>query len=368
MHLPIARPSLPPLDEFVNVLRELWETRMLSNFGRYACQFEQRAADFVGNPHVAAVANCDLGLVISLAALELPKGAPCLVPSFTFNSTINSIIWNGLRPVFVDADPETFNADPNDVRRRLEEGAAAIVVTHVFGSPADIEAIMELAKAAGVPVVFDAAHAFGAEYRGKRIGHPSLGALQVFSFSGTKPITAAEGGLIAAADGRLIDRILKLRAYGFRYDYISDVVGLNAKLSELHAALGWLLLGQTEEVILARNRLAAYYRAQLATCPEVSFQKLLPHCRSTFKDFAIVCADGRDELASCLARAGVQTKKYFVPLHTMPAYRRFGSGNDDLADTEALSARVLCLPIFNEMSEGEADRVCETILRFYGRA
>lgn len=368
MYLPIARPSLPPLDEFVKVLRDLWQTRMLSNFGPYSREFEQRAADFIGNPNVAAVASCDLGLVISLAALDLPKGAPCLVPSFTFNSTINAIIWNGLRPVFVDVDPETFNADPIDVRRRLEEGAAAIVVTHVFGSPAPIETIMELAKTAAVPVVFDAAHAFGAEYCGKRIGHPDLGALQVFSFSGTKPITAAEGGLIAAAHAGLIERIWKLRAYGFRYDYISDVVGLNAKLSELHAALGWLLLGQAAEVVAIRNHLAAYYQEQLKACPEVGFQKLLPHCRSTYKDFAILCSDGRDELASRLALAGIQTKKYFVPLHTMPAYRRFASANDDLADTEVLSARVLCLPIFNEMSEADVARVCQEILHFYGQA
>lgn len=368
MRLPIARPSLPPLEEFVKLLQEIWETRMLSNFGPFARRFEDRAAHYIGNPHVAAIANCDLGLVIALAALDLPEGAPCLVPSFTFNSTINAILWNGLRPVFVDIDGETLNADPQDLRRRLQEGPAAMVVTHVFGSPAEVETIMELAEAASTPVVFDAAHAFGAEYRGKKIGHPDLGTLQVFSFSGTKPVTAAEGGLIAAANGALIERVLKLRAYGFRYDYISDVVGLNAKLSELHAALGWLLLAQVDEVLTVRNRLAARYRQLLGACPGLAFQKHLADSRSTYKDFCILCPEGRDELAEYLAGAGIQTKKYFVPLHTMPAYRRFASANDDLADTEAVSARILCLPLFNEMSDADVHLVAEAILRFYGQA
>jgi dTDP-4-amino-4,6-dideoxygalactose transaminase len=365
--LPVARPSLPPLDRYVALLEQIWDTRLLSNFGTFAQLFEARAQAYLGNPFVRCAASCDLGLVVALAALELPDGAPCLVPSFTFNSTINAVIWNRLRPVFVDCDPSTFNVDVRDVHRRLGAVApAAIVATHVFGSPLDLDALLEAAHEAGARVVVDAAHAFGSVHRGRRIGAVGLGDFQVFSFSGTKQVTSAEGGLVAASRSEDVERIEKLRAYGFRWNYVSELVGLNAKLSELHAALGTLLIGDVEDVVSRRNALAARYRAGLADIAGMTFQAELPETRSTFKDFAILCPAERDELSAHLGQLGIQTKKYFLPLHGMPAYARFTSPDDDLVDTEAVHSRILCLPIFNELGDGDVDRVCEVIRKFYG--
>ena len=365
--LPVARPSLPPLDRYVALLEQIWDSRLLSNFGTFAQLFEARAQGYLGNPLVRCAANGDLGLVISLAALGLPDGAPCFVPSFTFNSTINAVLWNRLRPVFIDCDPATFNIDARDVRRRLESVTpAAIVATHVFGSPLDLDGLLDAAREAGARVVIDAAHAFGSVHRGRRIGTAGLGDFQVFSFSGTKQVTSAEGGLVAASRLEDVENIEKLRAYGFRWDYVSEVVGLNAKLSELHAALGALLIGEVEDVVSRRNALAARYRAGLSEIAGLAFQAELPETRSTFKDFAILCPASRDELSAHLGQLGIQTKKYFLPLHGMPAYAPFTSPGDDLADTEAVYATILCLPIFNELGDGDVDRVCDVIRNFYG--
>src|SRR5512141_705740 len=163
MNLPIARPALPELDEYVELLREIWRTRALSNFGSYARLFEERVQQFTGNPWCRAVASADLGLVLGLAALELPEGRECLVPSFTFNSTINAILWNRLRPVFVDVDRCSLNADPADVRRRLSPRTCAVVATHVFGAPAEVAELVSACAGRELPLVFDAAHAFGSQ-------------------------------------------------------------------------------------------------------------------------------------------------------------------------------------------------------------
>lgn len=340
---------------------------MLSNFGKFAVRFEKTAQDYLGNPRVRSVVNCDVGLVLSIAALAAPPDSECLVQSFTFNSTVNAVLWNRLRPVFVDIDPGTLNADVADLERRVTSKTRAIVMTHVFGSPFDVDRVLEIARRHGLKVVVDAAHGYGAEYHERRIGHPSLGNLQVFSFSGTKQVTSAEGGLIAASSEDEVSRIDYLRAYGFQNDYVSRVVGMNGKFSEIHAALACLAAERVEDAIAARQRIAGRYREALADVPGLRFQELLPDTRSSYKDFAILCPSGRDELASHLAQAGIQTKTYFRPLHLMPAYSGYRSAQDDLADTTTVADAVLCLPMFNELTDADVERVSQAIRDFYGR-
>ncbi len=365
--LPVSRPSLPPLADYVALLEDIWQSRMLSNFGKYARQFEERAQTYVANPWTRSVVNCDLGLVLSIAALEIPAGGECLVQSFTFNSTVNAILWNRLTPAFVDIDPRTFNVDCGDLERRITAATRAIVVTHIFGSPLPIDRVLEIARRHGLPVVVDAAHAYGASFRGLRIGDPRLGDFQVFSFSGTKQMTCAEGGLIAAATAEGARRIEYLRAYGFQNDYVSEFVGINGKLSEIHAALACLAAGSIDEAVGARQRKAQRYQAALVREPGIRFQEILPDASATYKDFAILCPERRDDLAAALEAGGIQTKKYFRPVHGMPAFRRFQSPSDDLDDTIAVADSVLCLPMFNELADDDVDRVSEAVLRFYGR-
>ena len=364
--LPVSRPSLPPLDDYVRLLEDIWESRMLSNFGKHARRFEEKAQTYLANPWTRSVVNCDIGLVLSIAALDIPEGGECLVQAFTFNSTVNAILWNRLTPAFVDIDPRTLNVDCDDLERRITAATRAIVVTHIFGSPLPIERVLEMARRRGLPVVVDAAHAYGATSRGMHIGDPRLGDFQVFSFSGTKQLTSAEGGLIAAATAEGARRIEYLRAYGFQNDYVSEFVGVNGKLSEIHAALACLTVDRVEEAVAARQQKAERYRTALGRDPRIRFQEVLPDSRSTYKDFAILCPERRDELAADLEASGIQTKKYFRPVHGMPAFRRFQSPADDLGDTTGVAESILCLPMFNELPDADVDRVSETILRFYG--
>lgn len=357
--IPIVRPELPPLERYVELLRDIWDSRMLSNFGKYAQLFESRAQDYLGTPRVRAVANADIGLVVALAALELAEGGEAIVPSFTFNSTVNAIVWNRLTPVFADLDPATFTIDPGEVERLRSPRTAVVVGTHIFGNPCDADAVR--AAAGGLPVVYDAAHAFGSRYRGRAAG--TLGDVEVFSFSGTKLVTAGEGGMVAAARDDLVRRIEYLRAYGFQTDYESHVVGVNGKISELNAALGALTVERAEGAVIRRQAIVERYRNHLGDVAEIGFQRVDPRDRSTHKDFAVVCARDRDGLERRLAEAGIQTKRYFRPAHTMRAYGRYARGA--LPRTEDLYRRILCLPIYNELADPDVDVIAGLARRHF---
>ena len=181
--IPITRPALPPLTEYVALLERVWSSRMLSNFAEYASALEALAADYLGANCVLTVSSGDVALILSLRALQLPPKSRVLVPSFTFNSTVNAILWNDLTPVFVDIDPENLNIDPADVARRVE-GVGAVLATHVFGNPAPVGELARLAGGVGARLVFDAAHGYGSIRQGKHVGQ--FGDAEVFSLSGTK--------------------------------------------------------------------------------------------------------------------------------------------------------------------------------------
>ena len=359
--IPIARPELPDFASYRRLLEEIWQSRMLSNFASHAQALEAEAKGYLGAAHVRAVANGDTGLVLALAALDLPEGGECLLPSFTFNSSPNAVLWNRLLPVFCEIDPESFALDPADVERRIGSRTVAILGTHVFGNPCDADRLREIAAAQNIPLLFDAAHAYGSTYRGRKVG--TLGDLEVFSLSGTKPVTSAEGGLVASRRAELAERIVFGRNYGFYGDYNSRCAGLNGKISELHAALGCLTLATVEEVVRRRNAIAARYRENLKDVPGLSFQKIDPRDRSTFKDFAIVCARGSHGLDKHLEACGIQTKRYFLPAHRMDYFRRFARG--PLEHTEALYEKILCLPIYNDLILAEVDRISQAVADFF---
>jgi dTDP-4-amino-4,6-dideoxygalactose transaminase len=356
--IPITRPWLPPIDEFGRQLDRIWSSRMLSNFGPIAVDLESQSRAYLEARHLLSLSSGDVGLILAVRALGLPAGSRILVPSFTFNSTINSILWNGHRPDFVDIDPATLNADPASIRDRLD-GAGAILVTHVFGNPADIDALEALAADAGIPLVFDAAHGYGSLHAGRHVG--TFGTAEVFSLSGTKPVTSGEGGLIATSDPEVARRARYLRAYGFQDDYISHFVGLNGKLSELHAALGILTMARIEDALAARRLRVEAYLSSLGSLPGVSFQRVAPGDRSTYKDFVVLFGDGaaRDRVEANLAEHRIQTKRYFKPCHAMPAYSPYA--DRPLPVTDDVHARSLCIPLFEELTVDELTLVCRLV-------
>jgi dTDP-4-amino-4,6-dideoxygalactose transaminase len=360
--IPITRPELPPLEQYTALLEEVWSSRMLSNFGPFAQRLEVMTTEYLGVDSRVVVSG-DIGLTLTIAALGLPKGASCLVPSFTFNSTINAALWNGLRPVFVDIDPETLNMDATDARRAAAEAGDArlTIATHVFGNPADADALRGVADEFGMRLIFDAAHGYGAIRDGAHVGQ--LGDAEVFSLSGTKPVTSAEGGLISSRDPELLDRIRLLRGYGFLGDYNSRLVGLNGKMSEFHAALGLLTMRRVEDALAIRHGHVRRYHQALAGIPGIAYQQVRPDDRSTYKDFALLFDDEtrRNHVEASLAAAGIQTKRYFKPCHQMDAFRIYGTR--PLPVTEAIYGRILCIPLFEALTGGEIEMIGEAIRR-----
>jgi len=354
--VPLMRPSLPDKAEAFAAFEELWQTRQLSNFGRYSRLFEQRSqAYFASSRRFLSVSSCDTGLVLALRALGLEPGDEVLLPSFTFNSTANAVLWNGLVPVFCDIDPATFTIDPEDAARRVSPRTRAVIGVHVFGNPCDCTALEDLARRRRLKLLFDAAQAFGSRWKGEAV--TEYGDAGVFSFSGTKVVTSGEGGLAWFKDPREASRFDHLRRYGFIGDYNTRWVGLNGKLSEFHAILAWLGVPGADQAVAYRNSVAQLYRSLL---PGRTWQTVRPGALSTYKDVAVLIP-GAPALSAALASEGIETKRYFLPNHLMEPFRPYGPW--DLPVTEEVYRHVLCLPIHNEIDREDVGLVAEALGR-----
>jgi dTDP-4-amino-4,6-dideoxygalactose transaminase len=300
-----------------------------------------------------------------LRAME-PSG-DAIVPSFTFSATAHAVAWNGLHPVFADIDPETLTLSADATHHATGVRTAAIVATHTFGTPCDVEGLSSLARRNGLRLVFDAAHAFGSTKAGTRIG--GFGDAEVFSLSPTKLLIAGEGGLIATNDDVLAERCRIGRDYGNPGDYDCRFVGLNARMSEVHAAIALASLDHIEERIVERNDLAGRYRSLLGEIPGLSFPTVHAGDRSTYKDFTIL-VDSDDfgcdaaRLAVSLLAEGIDVRRYYSPpVHAQKAYRNLARSNGDLPVTNWAAARVVTLPLWCGMTESQQAGVAGAIDR-----
>jgi dTDP-4-amino-4,6-dideoxygalactose transaminase len=357
--LPFVRPSVPPLERVVARLQPSYERGMLTN-GPLVRAFEEAAAQRLGVAHVVAVSSCTAGLMLALRVLEL-RG-PVVLPSFTFSASAHAVAWNGLEPRFVECDPASFQVDPASAARRVE-GAGALMATHVFGAPCDIETLEGIAADAGIPIMFDSAHAFGS-FRGDRpIG--GFGAAEVFSLSPTKVVVAGEGGVVATRDAALADALRIGRDYGNPGDYDTRFVGLNARMSELHAAIALESMGGLDERMVERRRVVDRYRNGIAELPGVVAQHVDPRDRSTYKDFTVAIDTdafglSRDVVVTALRADGIDTRNYFSPpVHRQQAYRNVAPF--DLPVTDAVASKVVSLPIYASLSDAQVDTVTRAL-------
>ncbi|MGH2705950.1 MAG: DegT/DnrJ/EryC1/StrS family aminotransferase [Actinomycetota bacterium] len=363
--LPLVRPALPDPELLADDLRTIVESRVLTN-GPYVRELERRAAVELGVRHCIAVSSCTTGLMLLLRAADL--SGEVIVPSFTFAATAHAPTWNGLRPVFCDIDPATLTLSASAARNAARLRSSAILATHTFGTPCDIEGLTELAASAGLRLFFDAAHAFGSLHGGLPVG--GFGDGEVFSLSPTKVVVAGEGGIIATNQDLLAERCRIGRDYGNPGDYDCRFVGLNARMSEIHAATALRSLDGLEARLFRRNELARLYRESLAGVPGLSFPTVPEGDRSTYKDLTVLVEPeefgySADALASALAAEGVDTRRYYTPpLHRMRAYRHAGRA-DALPVTEQVAARVLTLPLWSDMDDDEVLAVAEAIRRIH---
>ncbi len=356
--IPIARPWLPPFAEFADLANDIFDRRYVSNFSKY-CKLLEEKASAVLDSDVLSVSSCDIGMTLAWRAFEL-GGGEVIVPSFTFASTVNAILWNGLTPIFADIEPSTLCLDPGSVKTLTSEATVGIAATHCFGEPVS-EEIDQIALKHSLVLVFDAAHAIGTKAGTRSLA--GRGDASVFSLSGTKLVTAGEGGLAAFRDPTMRRRFEELRGYGFIEDYDVKRIGLNGKMSELNAALGYLSLAHLDELVARRSEIAARYRRNLIGRHNLEFQpEPPPGDTRSYKDFVIIFPDAETRAAVELALMNreIETKRYFLPAHTMTAFRNIPQ-RSLLEVTMDIRGRTLCVPIYFDLTDAQVDYVSAEI-------
>lgn len=364
--LPITRPAIPSLERVTRRLEGPFATGMLTN-GVNVRELEEAAAHRLGVEHVVAVSCCTAGLMLATRALRVQGVA--VLPSFTFSASGHALAWNGLDLRFGECDTTTFQADTSDLAARLD-GASLLSATHIFGAPCDVEGLQTVATTAAVPLLFDAAHAFGATHLGRPLG--GFGDVEVFSLSPTKVVVAGEGGLVATNRDDVAESVRIGRDYGNPGDYDTRFVGLNARMSELHAAVALESLADLDENLKRRQAVAARYRLGLDGVPGISCQRIEDGNTSTYKDFTIavdpvVFGTARDQLKRALRADGIDSRSYFdPPLHRQQSYAHLAA--PPLPRTEDLASRVVSLPVYPSLALVDVDRVVEVITAVQAQA
>ncbi len=359
----VSVPSLPPIEEVNRSIEKIFKSRMLSNHGPYCEALEKAVAEYVGVSHAVAAPSGDVALMLAYRALRESGIGPkrkIIMPSYTHPSTANAAVWNGLEPVFCDIEPSTLCLSVRTVERAVAPDVAAIVAVHAHGNPCEMVTLEQLADDLGLLLISDAAAAFGATLGGRRIG--SFGDMEVFSLSGTKVLTAGEGGMICCEDGRIAETLRHIGNYGICREYICETQGLNGKMAELPAALALASLPFLENWLTKRREAAQKYQSALADIPGLRLQRAVSDtAKSCWKDMPLVLssAEAAGRLAERLRVYRIQSRPYYRPLHRMPAFAKFAQPG--LRETERLADCVLCVPLYGDVLGDTVDLVCDVV-------
>lgn len=366
--LPLVRAGLGDADraQVLDRIDDALRSGMLTT-GRYVRELEEAAAARLGVDHAIAVASCTLGLMLALKAAGVDAG-DVAVPSFTFSATAHVVRWAGAEPKWCDVDASTFTLDPADVRRRGRPGA--ILATHVYGTPCAVDDLAALAAEWDVPLLYDAAHAMGSTAAGRRCG--GFGRAEVFSMTPTKVITSGEGGIVATNDADVAEYIRMGRDYGHPGDYDCRFAGINARMSELHAAVGLTTLADLDRRLVLRRERAAQLHARLGGVDGITFPTVRDGDESTFKDVTIVVDPvafglGAGQLSAALKAEGVDSRRYYHPaVHRQQAYAHMPPV--ELPVTDSISPRVLAVPMWADMAPADMDRLGRLVIDLHEAA
>jgi len=368
--VPLVKPTLPEFEDVFWVVKQSYASGMVTS-GEVVKLFEQEMRSYLGVEHAIAVSSGTSGLMLAFSALEFPRGSEVIVPSFTFAATVHALLWNGLKPVFVDCLPGTMTIDPAQVKEALSAQTVAIHPVTVFGLPPDLDELEAIAVQHGIPVVYDSAQGLGATYKGRRLG--GFGICEVFSLSPSKAITSMEGGVVTTNDPQLAEKLRSMRNYGKASDGQEMVyMGLSARMVEIDAAVGLLNLRRADSLVANRIKLISDYRERLKDIPDCAPQAFPPDRTPSGSHFAFrvgtMAAEDRDGLIKALRAHNIESKEYFSPpAHAHPLvqnkpHRVVGS----LPVTWACSRECVALPLYSGMTEADHSRVCavvESVLR-----
>ena len=375
----VTSPLLPDLGEFNEMLKQIWDSKWITNMGQFHKQLEEALAEYLHVPYVCLFTNGTLPLITALQALRI-TGEVITTP-YSFVATTHAIWWNGCKPVFVDIDPSTGNMDPDKIEAAITPATTCIMPVHVYGKPCDTKRIQEIADKYGLKVIYDAAHAFGVEVPAEQYGLPAYdesgmagimnaGDMSTLSFHATKVFNTIEGGALVVHDEKMKQRIDQLKNFGITDEVTVVAPGINGKMDEIRSAYGLLNLRQVDEAIEARRQVAAQYRKALRDVDGIHFGYDILDVHHNYSYFPIFVDKDkfgmtRDELYDKMKAQGVFSRRYFYPLiSNFPTYSGLESAKkQNLSVANKMADEVLCLPLHHQLTDKDLQRVLMFFLK-----
>lgn len=360
----VTRSSMPDLDEYINEIKDMWDSHWLTNMGIKHQKLQKELISYLDVEHVDLLTNGHMAIELSIQALGLSEGEVITTP-FTFASTTHAIVRNGLKPVFCDINPDDFTIDVSKIEDLVTDRTVAILPVHVYGNICNVEEIERIAKKYGLRVIYDAAHAFGEKYKGRGIG--AFGDVSCFSFHATKVFNSIEGGAVCYQDEDFGKEIYRLKNFGIKNEECVDGIGANAKMNEFCAAMGLCNLRHVDGEIEKRRTVVERYRQHLDGIEGLYLNCIQGNVKSNYAYFPIVIDEklygaSRNEIWTALDENGIGARKYFYPLtNTFECFH----GEFDVGLTPValhISKRVLTLPLYADLELNEVDRICGIIL------
>ena len=355
--IPVTKPFLPPIEEYQRYIRDIWQRNWLTNNGPLVNDLELKLKDYLGINHLLYVTNGTIAIQLAIKALGL-KGKIITTP-FSYVATTSSLVWEGCEPVFADIDPKTGNLDPNKIEDMVTSSTSAILATHVYGNPCDMEVIADIAKRKRIKLIYDGAHAFGVKYQNQSVFN--YGDISTCSFHATKLYHTIEGGAVVTQDPELLKRMAYLRNFGHDGPERFAQLGINGKNSEFHAAMGLVNLKYISQIIEKRKELCAYYDSFLA-----NFKARKPAISSgvtyNYAYYPLFFDEERllTKVVDVLSQNWIYPRRYFYPsLEDLPYVVR----TDHCPEADSISKRALCIPLYDALTKEEIDMICRLMLR-----
>ncbi len=360
----VTSPLLPSLEEFFPYLQDIWERKWLTNNGYYHQELEKALCEYLRVPYISLFTNGTLPLITALQALRI-NGEVITTP-FSFVATTHSVWWNGIKPVFVDINPQTCNIDPEKIEAAITPKTTAIMPVHVYGTPCDTKKIQEIADKYGLKVIYDAAHAFGVEVNGESI--LKAGDMSTLSFHATKVFNTIEGGALICQDEKTKQRIDYLKNFGFAGEITVVAPGINGKMDEVRSAYGLVNLKHVNAAIKNRHKVALFYRNSLKDIPGITYMEDISGVKHNYSYFPIFIdanqyGMSRDELYFKLKEHNISGRRYFYPLiSTFSTYRGLESAKpENLPNATRIANSVICLPMHHDLNEEELHKIIQLI-------
>lgn len=361
----VTQPLLPNLEDVETQIKEIWDSKWLTNMGKKHNELENSLKDVLKVPNVSLFNNGTIALLVAIKALDLPYGSEVITTPFTFAATPHCISWNGLKPVFCDIEPNTMTIDADKIEKLITPNTSAILGVHVYGFPCDVEKIDAIAKKHNLKVIYDAAHAFSTEINGRGIG--TYGDITMFSFHATKLYNSVEGGCLTYNDPNLVRKIYNLRNFGIRSEELVEEIGINGKMNEIQAAIGLLNLKLYKQEQEKRVKVKALYDKGLENVKGIRLPQMPENTTNSYQYYPIVIEDdyplSRNEIYEKFKELNILTRKYFYPAcHDYECYK-----NDlavklaDLSVVDDLKNKVLCLPFYGSLDEEVLGFIVEKI-------